>query len=144
MRDPEWGTELGRLFLAHKITPEQFAAGKRWASLAARYAQAICAPSPNPPSLNIGQGRAGAPIDVDTDEGQAEAKRHQKAVSAYLAAQESLDGRGTSAIRTIVEANEALSGHQQLLDLMAGLSTLADHWRLTAKPKSPSDRQVAK
>ena len=42
----EYGTELGRLFMAAKITPAQYQAGHRWNALVVDYYRAIGAPMP--------------------------------------------------------------------------------------------------
>ena len=47
MRDPLWGTELGRLFLRNRITPQQFEAGKRWRSLVECWRRLQGGPSPH-------------------------------------------------------------------------------------------------
>ena len=45
--DPLWGSEIGRLFLCHKLTAAQFEAAKRWQRLAVEYYLAIGAPPPH-------------------------------------------------------------------------------------------------
>ena len=37
LRDPEWGTELGRLYLEGTITAAMYAAGKDWREKAAKF-----------------------------------------------------------------------------------------------------------
>src|SRR5262249_5216639 len=44
LQSQEWGSELGRLFLAGKIGPELYAAGRRWGECVARYRAALGAP----------------------------------------------------------------------------------------------------
>lgn len=64
MRDPTWGTELGRLYLVGKITATMFAAGKRWGELASQYSQALCSPAPDPKAICL-ERMGGSPIDPD-------------------------------------------------------------------------------
>ena len=58
VKDPEWGTELGRMFLFGKIEAPLYAAGKRWAGLAANYYRAIGAPFSG---CTVGPVTAGGP-----------------------------------------------------------------------------------
>jgi len=139
MRDPEWGTELGRLFLAGKLTAEEFAAGRHWAKLAAGYRTAMQSPSPDPKALDMDGGARGASADPDSEEGQAEAERHKRAKAAYLTADANLllfGAKPHRAVRLVCERNEVLLDYQQLIDMKRGLCGLAAYWNLTPSRKS--------
>lgn len=137
MRDPLWGTEIGRLYLAGKITAAMFAAGKRWSELATQYSQALQSPAPDPKAISLDHiGRA--QIDPDTAEGRKEARRHARAVQsfvdAYAALKTSMDGqvnaRIASTVRETCERGAMIVGHQALIDLSRGLTILAGFWGL--------------
>ena len=57
----EFGSELGRLFLQHKITARMYAAGNQWARMAASAAHAMQGPTANPKSLVIGESGTSHP-----------------------------------------------------------------------------------
>ena len=46
LRDASWGTMLGRIYLAGKISAGEYSAGRRWAALVAEYAVACQGPRP--------------------------------------------------------------------------------------------------
>lgn len=142
MRDPLWGTEIGRLFLAGKITDSMFAAGKRWGEQATLYSQAMCSPSPDPKAVCFDRSGGEAP-DPDSHEGRREARRHQRAVDSFTDAWVALKTYGMVSeriVRLVCERGQMLAGHQELIALSGGLSTLAGFWGLTDSRKSPSDR----
>ena len=133
MRDPLWGTEIGRLYLASKITSTMFAAGKRWAELATQYSQALCSPAPDPKAISL--ERTGAQyIDPDSAEGRREARRHARAVQSFLDAHAALmtdaGPAAERAVRTTCERGEMITGHADLIALSTGLSRLAEFWGL--------------
>lgn len=142
MRDPEWGTELGRLFLVGKVSPEEYAAGKRWSAMAAEYRSAMLCPR-GMGALQLERGSQGQPVDPDTGDGQAEAERHKRAVAAYLSADADLRiHRGAvvlRAVQRVCEENSAID-YQQLLHLKDGLAVMASRWNLTGASKSPNVR----
>lgn len=143
MRDPEWGTELGRLFLVGKVTPQEFAAGKRWAKLSAAYSVALQSPAADPRAMNPEGGGQSHPPDADSHEGKAEAERHRRATEAYLSAEGALLEIGVArfyAVKVVCDRNETLCGYQQLRDLKAGLFGLSERWNLTSASKSPNVR----
>lgn len=143
MRDPLWGTELGRLYLVGKITSTMYAAGKRWGELSSKYSQALCSPSPDPRAVCFDRS-GGSSVDPDSHEGRKEARRHVRAVASFVDAHASLKTDGGSmaerVVRSLCERNQMLSGHVELLALCSGLSTIAGFWGLTDSRKSLSDR----
>lgn len=143
MRDPLWGTELGRLYLVGKITTPMYAAGKRWAELSVKYSQALCSPSPDPKAICFDRSGSDS-ADPDSYEGRKEARRHQRAVASFMDAHAKLSTEGGAlaerVVRSMCERNQILVGHAELLALCSGLSTISDFWGLTDSRKSPSDR----
>lgn len=143
MRDPTWGTELGRLYLAGKVTAMGFSAGKRWAEQASKYSQALCSPSADPRAIDLNRS-GGEPVDPDSPEGLKEARRHERAVSSFMdayAALRSTRGDAERAVRSVCERDEMLAGYDGHLALVRGLDALASYWGLTENRKSLSDRQ---
>jgi hypothetical protein len=144
MRDPTWGTELGRLYLVGKITATMFAAGKRWGELASSYSQALCSPSPDPKAVCFDRSGGESP-DPDSYEGRKEARRHERAVASFIDAHAALVTTSAASeriVRTVCERNELLLGHESLLSLVRGLDALAGFWGLTDQRKSMSDRHA--
>lgn len=138
MRDPMWGTELGRLCLVGKINSAMFAAGKQWGEYAARYSQALCSPSPDPKAVNWDRGGGEAP-DPDSFEGRKEARRHARAVQSFIDASVALKdvgNRAERAVRAVCERDQILFGHENLMALTVGLSALSGFWGLTDSRKS--------
>lgn len=142
MRDPLWGTEIGRLYLAGKITAIAFAAGKRWGEQAVLYSQAMCSPSPDPKAVCFDRSGGESP-DPDSYEGRREARRHQRAVDSFTDAWVALKAYSMAServVRLVCERGDMLAGYHELLALNGGLSTLAGFWGLTGSSKSLSDR----
>jgi hypothetical protein len=135
-RQPEYGTELGRLWLDDKISAPMYEAGKKWVIVAVQRSMALQGPSAHPRSLNIGSGGESHPVDPDSPAGQQEAKHHAKAVQVYDAALNAVPKESWTAIETVCGQGLSLCGHQQLLDLRCGLLILASHWHLTDSRKS--------
>lgn len=138
MRDPTWGTEIGRLYLASKITSVGFAAGKRWAEQAAQYSQALCSPAPDPRAMDFNRS-GGSPPDPDSYEGRKEARRHERAVASFIDAHAALKSTSMAAeraVRLVCERDQMIVGYDGLLSLVCGLTALADFWGLTESRKS--------
>lgn len=133
MAAPEWGTELGRLFLAGKIGPRIFETGKRCARLFAAYRKAIASPLEAPTSsafVNEGRRRD---ADPDTLEGQRDAIRDGKIMDAAEEAFAVLDCVGADkrrVVEAVCERNETPIGEVGLDNLRLGLAWLGQHWGL--------------
>lgn len=137
MAEPYWGTQLGRLFLLKKLTPEQFAAGKWWAESAEEYSQAICSPRKpqansfekrgysEPPDPDSGRGKEITADDLETMEEMREA--HAILIHAGLNAEAN--------VRAVCERDEAPIGEIGMKALIVGLERLAEHRGLTRKTK---------
>lgn len=139
MRDPMWGTELGRLYLVGKITAGMYAAGKQWGEMASKYSQALCSPAPDPRAICLDR-MGGSQIDPDSHEGRKEARRHERAVNSFIDAHAALKSIGKAigvrVVRGVCERDEMPTGHEELLALSTGLITLSGFWGLTDSRKS--------
>ena len=129
LRDPVWGTTLGWLHLSSKLTAAQFAAGNRWAEVAAEYSAACNGPRPpKSASLERGQGEA---LDPDSPDGLREARQHTKALVRYVGAAAILNAAGARARRAVAdtcERGQMPEGVDSLRALKAGLDVLAVWW----------------
>lgn len=133
MRDPIWGSELGRLFLNGKINAEQFRAGRQWSQLIARWRAVHVGPRINPkPGLSAlfrvgscGPG-PGSAADILADQ-------REQAIAELV--DEVLDSfaRGPTdpalvALRECCELDVAPIGYGGLLLLSDGLDHLVALW----------------
>jgi len=126
LRDPEWGTELGRLYLEGTITASMYAAGKDWREKAARYVSTLG----HFPVRTIlpEEHRASPPADPDTVEGQKRARREADAMERFFEAHHVLLSAGKMAeagVRRLCEHNEGPCGMAELIALRNGLAALA-------------------
>jgi hypothetical protein len=138
--DAAYGTPLGRLYLDGHLSEAQFAAGRHFDRLARRYVQAIAAPRPDPRANVLDATLRSAEIDPDSEAGRRQSTEHQAAVAAMEAARAVLAhcGKGTeAAVRSLCEARELPVGWSGHNALAAGLSALADHWRLHRGGRGP-------
>lgn len=137
MQDPEWGTELGRLFLSGRITASQFSAGKWFAMLSDSCRAAIDAPS-MPHKAGFVKGSGGHAPDPDSDAGRVQVARDREAVEKFMQAHAALIGAGMlaeRAVRMVCEDGKTIENHSQLLGLQNGLEWLCEYRRLTAAQK---------
>jgi hypothetical protein len=144
MRDPTWGTELGRLYLVGKITASMYAAGKKWGEFSTMYSQALLSPCPDPKAICLDRAGGESP-DPDSYEGRREARRHQRAVTSFIDARAALntDSAGSErVVRSICERDQMVIGHENLILLNRGLKVLVEFWGLTDSRKSMSDRHA--
>ena len=129
LKEAIWGTMLGQVYLRGKISGAQFAAGKRWAELSAKYSAATLSPR-EPKSANLNPS-GGEPPDPDSPQGLKEAQRHAHVLHQYLAANAVLHHVGDACRRAVMATCEhgmAPDGHDQLQALKDGLSVLAAFW----------------
>ena len=142
LRDPQWGTELGRLYLQGTITDSMYAAGKRWRDHAAEYRRSIGAFPVKSASLE--RGSLSHPPDPESTDGLKQVLRENNAAERFFEAHSVLVcmGQGTeSIIRRLCEDDLSLCGMVELKKARYGLSRLADHYRLTGNEKTlMSDR----
>ncbi len=132
LRDPEWGTELGRLYLTGAISDQMYGAGKRWRSEAMTYRKAIGIFPVRSASLE--QGIQSEPADPDSHRGQLEAAADREAMEHFFAAHAILLGC-EGVVRQLVEEDRSLCGIHELNIARAGLARLAAHYRLTETGK---------
>ena len=138
MRDAEWGTELGRLFLANNITAAQYAAGRKYVQEAARWRSSIGVFPVHTAALERGYGRS---IDADGPEGQEQAKRDRQAAERFYEAHSILAMSGLVAA-TSVEAVCEHNLNANLIGIRIGLQALAHHYGLTDARNSPNVRSI--
>lgn len=133
MADRCWGTELGRLFLAHRITASQFTAGERWARLARDYAMAIDVKELQ--SAKLERGSLGTPPDPFSERGLKVAARERETVMDMRDAHRALldAGKVTTDITREVCEGERSAGLFEQIYLTNGLNALASFWALTEK-----------
>lgn len=139
LRDPEWGTELGQIYLERKITAEMYGAGKWWRDMAARYATAINAPPASPKALSLDRGSMGTDIDPESEEGAKRASRDRTAVRDFLEAHAVLLGAGVISeryVRDLCEHDHRPFGAYAMEATTRGLQWLADWRGLTSRGKS--------
>jgi len=127
LRDPEWGTELGRLYLEGTITAAMYAAGKDWREKAARYTKTL---GHFPVRSLLVENRGGSmPPDIDTIEGQKQARREANAMERFFEAHAILLSAGKMAeatVRRLCEHDEGPCGMAELIALRNGLSALVE------------------
>jgi hypothetical protein len=132
MADAEWGTELGRLWLAGKISAPQYQAGKRWWNVREAYLVAIGSPMPYPPAPGNGYAYAAEDPPITTKEGRRLREKRERAVAEYDQATAAL-GNGVdvlAAFRLTMEHEQAPIGAVGLSNLAWCLDRLARHWRI--------------
>ena len=136
MQSEEWASELGRLFLADKIGPELYAAGRRWVACMARYRAALNAPPANPQSIPLELSSATAPPDPASEAGRRQAAREIAAVRELREAEAALHDAGRLAkrvVRNVCEHDEVPCGIRELEALRLGLLALAQFWRMARR-----------
>ena len=135
LRNEEWGTELGRLYLETRITAEMYAAGKRWSETAAWYHQAIGAKPLRGAQVEVGVGSQ--PADPDSSEGQKQVVREAERAERFFEAHAVLLGvpGAERTVRALCEQDEGPCGFAELLATRNGLFALADYWGLTGRNK---------
>ncbi len=135
LRDPEWGTELGRLYLERALTAEMYAAGKRWRESVAAYHGAIGVFPVRTAALERGRS---TPPDPDSEGGREQAVRDRDAAEAFFAAHAALVSAGMvaeNAVRRLCEDDQALCGLYELNGAICGLMALAHYYGLTERSK---------
>lgn len=143
LRDPEWGTELGALYLERKITAAQYGVGKWWSEMSVHYLSAIDAPWPVPRGISLERGSRGSGPDPDTEEGGKIAARERDAAEIFRAAHAILISAGMLTehyVRELCEANRRPIGVAPMHAVVDGLQRLVDWRELTNKQKSANGR----
>ena len=134
--DPLWGSEIGRLFLSHKLTSVQFEAAKRWARLGVEYRLAVGAPPPHerPGTLGTvgvvnGSGLGDDPA-VDTAEGRRLRERRLRSSARWKPPLPPWAPGWPRRCATSCELDKAPVGVAGLTNLQRGLDVLARLWGL--------------
>jgi hypothetical protein len=136
LRDPEWATELGRLYLEAQITAAMYAAGRRWAEMAAKY-QGTIGIFPIRSSAAEPGIRSLSP-DPDSPAGRKIVERERNAIEKFFEAHAVLVSAGVlveSTVRRLCEHNEAICNLDELAKARTGLMRLVAHWGLTGTGK---------
>ena len=135
MAAPEWGTELGLMYLRQEIEAALYEAGRRWSRLAAEVQRASGAPGHVGSGGNLERTYDRQP-DPETPAGQREAERDRTILADAKAALTALEGAGPAALRAVrqvCEENRPAIGPTDRAALLAGLEALALHWRLVPR-----------
>jgi len=141
MAAPEWGTELGLMYLRQEIEAPLYEAGRRWSRLAAEAQRAAGAPAHVGSGGNLERTRDRQP-DLDTPAGQHETDRDRAILADARSALAALEGAGVEprkAVQRVCEGNSPAIGIADRSALMTGLQALALHWRLVPKPPRSRD-----
>lgn len=128
LRDPEWGTELGRLYLQGVLTAAMYGAGKRWRDIAAQYRSAIGAFPVRSAALELGRA---TPADPDSEAGRAQASRETEAKERFFEAHAALvmaDIGAEKAVRRLCEEDVALGSLGELQAARRGLQRLSEYY----------------
>ena len=136
LRDQEWGTELGRLFLEKAITEEMYAAGRKWGEEAEKYRESIGTYMVKTAAMQ--RGSIGHDADPDSDEGRVQARRERDGMERFFASHAALMAAGTqaeSAVRRLCEEGLSLAGMMEFQAARSGLLALATHYGLTIERK---------
>jgi hypothetical protein len=136
----EFGTEIGRLFMAGKLSPAQYTAARHWNNLLVDWYHAIGAPFPYEapgPIAALGTGRGASVSEdppVDSKAGRRMLEARRRIMDRMLQAEAVLDQGGPFVklvVRSVCERDATLAGHDELLQLRDGLTRLVRHWRLS-------------
>lgn len=124
----EYGTEIGRLFMAAKIKSYQYEVARRWARLTTAYHQAMSAPHSIASGSLIGSGREQSP-DPESEAGLRLSKEERDVVQSWQRAHETLLASGHNrAVRDCCEHDAPIVESVALSSLRAGLDALALLW----------------
>ncbi|MCC6737366.1 MAG: hypothetical protein IT534_14735 [Bauldia sp.] len=132
MAAPEWGTELGLMYLRQEIAAPLYEAGRRWSRLAAEAERAAGAPGHVASGGNLDRAPDRRP-DAETEAGRREAERDKSILADRRSAGRALEAAGAAArgaVMRVCETNRPAVGAGERADLAAGLAALARHWRL--------------
>lgn len=132
LRDPMWGTELGRYLLDGEINNAEYEAGRRWGRLVTAYYEAIDARPPHPKAAALFLADPAAEPEPESEEGQRRLKVALRVVADMKEAHAILRAAGEQAekaVRQVCEVNELPVQGAGYLRL--GLRWLALHWGLT-------------
>ncbi|MFG1479169.1 hypothetical protein V5F53_10965 [Xanthobacter sp. V4C-4] len=118
-RQPEAGYELGRMYLAGKVTAQEHRAGFELMKLVRDYRISHGYPSPFPRSLDIGEVH-GLSLSAEPD-----AARIRRTANEYMRAQTALADAGRAAMTEVREVCIFDQTVRSVEDLRLGLQALA-------------------
>jgi hypothetical protein len=126
---PEYGSEIGRLFITNKISAAQYEAGKRWAILVQCYYRAL-GTRPDPPS-SAWLGRIRSYAHLAAPESESGLKRVVvKTYDDALAALRDYAPNSERIVRACCERDAPLTTAEQLEKLRRGLNAFAAFFRV--------------
>jgi hypothetical protein len=134
MADPSWGTALGQLLMAGKITHDEHMTGMRYDELHREYLK-VLEPPPDGTSKPIGEPRKGEPPHEDSEAGERANKRAKKIRLDYERAEAVLEAtvgkQGLNAVDMLCVGNgRTPDSYAALLLAKKGLNALAALWQL--------------
>jgi hypothetical protein len=135
--DPEWASELGRMYLSGDLKSELYEAGRRWGRLVISYYKAIGASAPYPKGQNFERFEPSHPADPDSQEAKRELYHARAVIADMREAHAVLLGAGMlseRAVRVLCEEDCAPIGTLGRLAVARGLTWLASHWALLDEP----------
>lgn len=132
MRDRLWGTQLGRLWLEGKITPQQFRAGRQWDELIGQWRAVHCGPRFNPKAglsnlFRVGGGGASVGDFVADPREAMVTTMVDDVINSF---DRGAADPGLIAVRECVELDLAPVGFGGKLLLDDGLNHLAELWKV--------------
>ena len=136
LRDAVWSTQLGRIYLAGKVSASEFSAGKHFSELTANYSSAC--QSPLPPRTPLLERANQHAADPDSEKGLREVRRHERATAQFLAGRHALRTAGPGAervVEAVVVRGEAPAGQVEFNALRAGLCALSTWWQSTRRKR---------
>lgn len=133
--DPRWGSQLGRLYLERKVSPEQYGAGVAWANLMERWRAIHCGPRFNPKAglANLQRVDGGAGSDSSEDADERERLIMAMVDDAVASFDRGIADPNLIAVRECIELDLAPVGYGGALLLDAGLSHLVELWKVDAR-----------
>ena len=145
MAAPEWGTELGLMYLRNELSAALYETGRRWVRLVEAWRHATGCPSPHPRSAGSFEraGRSPEP-DPASELARRQLAKDRAVIDDMVGAHKALavDPEAARAVRTLCEANEVPVGASGRDAVLRGLTTLARFWGILAPVKN-SIRQTA-
>jgi hypothetical protein len=133
IRGPEWGTEIGRMYLDGAIDNVAYETGKRWGRLAEAYHRAMGASSLHPRSASLERREPGREPDPDSEEGKKRTAEDRDIIRDMQEAQVILTSAGElaeQAVRSVCEEDKCVVGAEGHKALERGLAWLAEYWGL--------------
>ena len=141
MADSSWGTAMGQLLMAGKITHDEHMTGMRYDELHREYLKTIPGPQDDT-SKPIGEPRKGEPPHEDSEAGAKADKRAKKIKLDYERAEAVLEAtigkQGIYALDALCVGNgRTPDSYASLLLAKKGLNALAALWQLGRRAQGP-------